>query len=268
MATLSSNGSYYRIQDNITRNNDRLSQSMQRLSSGQKNVSQSRPGDIAIVNSLKAATSAMQYGENNARTSVAALEIAVADLQRLSDIITRLYEMHSVSKSSFATDDDKVMLGEESKFLKDEAATIGTKVVYKGKRMTAGVGATTNIEIGGGALTTSLQIGIAFGTTPGLTTTKAAMSNGSASTLLTNDKLAIDRHRMKASSAYNVAAWGALHATNSVSAAKQELSFYQDVDFASETSELAKHQIIAQAGTAMLAQANAQSQGILALLQT
>ena len=47
----------------------------------------------------------------------------------------------------------------------------------------------------------------------------------------------------------------------------RELSFFEDVDFASETSELAKHQIIAQAGTAMLAQANAQAQGILALIQ-
>ena len=68
-------------------------------------------------------------------------------------------------------------------------------------------------------------------------------------------------------SLYNIAEWGALHATNSVSAAKQELSFFEDVDFAAETSELAKHQIIAQAGTAMLAQANAQAQGILALIQ-
>ena len=75
MATLSSNGSYYRIQDNMTRNSASLSESMQRLSSGKKNVSESRPGDIAIVNSLKAATSAMAYGENKARTAVAALEI-------------------------------------------------------------------------------------------------------------------------------------------------------------------------------------------------
>ena len=41
-----------------------------------------------------------------------------------------------------------------------------------------------------------------------------------------------------------------------------------DVDFAGETTELAKGQILAQAGTAMLAQANAQGQGMLALLQT
>ena len=268
MATLSSNGSYFRIQDNITRNNASLSESMQRLSSGKKNVSESRPGDIAIVNSLKAAVSAMSYGENNARTSVAALEIAVSDLQRMSDIITRLYEMHSVSKSSFATADDKAMLGEESAILKAEAATISGKISYKGKRMTAANTAATNIEIGGGALTGSILVTIDFGTTPALTTTKAAMKNGTAGSLLTADKLAIDKHRFKASSAYNVAAWGALHATNSVSAAKQELSFYEDVDFAAETSELAKHQIIAQAGTAMLAQANAQAQGILALLQT
>ena len=267
MATLSSNGSYFRIQDNMTRNNEILGESMSRLSSGKKNVSEARPGDIAIVNSLKAATSAMQYGENNARTAVAALEIAVSDLQRLSDIITRLYEMHSVAKSSFATDDDKAMLGEESAFLKTEAATIGGKIIYKGKNMAATAGTANYIEIGGGSLTGSVTVGIGFGATPALTISKTAMSNGTAETLLTADKLAIDKHRLKASSLYNIAAWGSLHSTNSVSASKQELSFFEDVDFAAETSELAKHQIIAQAGTAMLAQANAQAQGILALIQ-
>ena len=267
MATLSSNGSYFRIQDNMTRNNAALGESMARLSSGKKNVSEARPGDVAVVNSLKAATSAMQYGENNARTAVAALEIAVSDLQRLSDIITRLYEMQSVSASSFATDDDKAMLGQEAVYLKTEAGVIGDKIIYKGKDMAAAAGATTNIEIGGGAVTGSLTIGIAFGATPALTVTAAKISNGTAQTMLTADKLAIDKHRLKASSLYNIAAWGALHATNSVSAAKQELSFFEDVDFAAETSELAKHQIIAQAGTAMLAQANAQAQGILALIQ-
>jgi flagellin len=41
-----------------------------------------------------------------------------------------------------------------------------------------------------------------------------------------------------------------------------------DVDFAGETTELAKGQILAQAGTAMLAQANAQGQSMLALIQS
>ena len=41
-----------------------------------------------------------------------------------------------------------------------------------------------------------------------------------------------------------------------------------DVDFAGETTEFAKGQILAQAGTAMLAQANAQGQGMFALIQS
>jgi flagellin len=74
--------------------------------------------------------------------------------------------------------------------------------------------------------------------------------------------------RLQAASQYNLVAWHALHAANHLSATKLEIGSYRDVDFAAETSELAKNQIIAQAGTAMLAQANAQGQGVLALLQT
>ena len=47
-----------------------------------------------------------------------------------------------------------------------------------------------------------------------------------------------------------------------------DLASKMDVDFAGETTELAKGQILAQAGTAMLAQANAQGQGMLALIQS
>jgi len=47
-----------------------------------------------------------------------------------------------------------------------------------------------------------------------------------------------------------------------------DISSKIDVDFAGETTELAKGQILAQAGTAMLAQANAQGQGMLALIQS
>ena len=65
-----------------------------------------------------------------------------------------------------------------------------------------------------------------------------------------------------------MASWHAMHAANHLAATKIEVGNYRDVDFAAETSELAKNQIIAQAGTAMLAQANAQGQGVLALLQT
>jgi flagellin len=56
--------------------------------------------------------------------------------------------------------------------------------------------------------------------------------------------------------------------TNHKASYEQDLSSKMDVDFAGETTLLAKNQILAQAGTAMLAQANAQGQGMLALIQS
>ena len=265
MTTLASHGSYFRIQDNMSRNGLELANNMQRLSSGLKNVTAgSRAGDVAITSSLATSISSLQYGENNARTAVAALEIAVADLSRMSDIILRLYEMNAVAASSFATTDDKAMLKEEHAVLKAEISSIGSKIKYKGKTMSQAI---QSIEIGS-VVTGTNTINIGFGTVTSLSSTSANIGAGSAAAGLTVDKLMVDKLRLTASSMYNIAAWGAQHTANSVSAAKQEMSFYKDVDFAAETSELAKNQIIAQAGTAMLAQANAQGQGILALLQT
>jgi flagellin len=98
--------------------------------------------------------------------------------------------------------------------------------------------------------------------------TSTAIVAGTGKTALKADKKTVDTLRLQAAENYNMAAWHAMHAANHLSATKIEIGSYRDVDFAAETSELAKNQIIAQAGTAMLAQANAQGQGVLALLQT
>ena len=81
MATLSAHGSFYRIQDNMARNGQDLSNNMQRISSGQKNINAgSRPGDVALVNTFEAAVATMAYGKANAEAGVAALEMVVSDL--------------------------------------------------------------------------------------------------------------------------------------------------------------------------------------------
>ena len=270
MATLNAHGSFYRIQDNMTRTGISLGDNMQRLSSGLKNVSAgSRPGDVAIVNSLEAGVATLAYGKQNAEAGVAGLEMAVADLSRLSDIITRLYEMNQIGGNVFTTSDDKAMLAVEYADLNEEFKQVGNSIKYKGTDLAVAVTQPgTQIEVGSvvfGSVTTQL----AFGTASDSVTAPATkIVAGTAVTELTADKLTVDTLRLQAASQYNMVAWHALHATNHLSASKIELGNYRDVDFAAETSELAKNQIIAQAGTAMLAQANAQGQGVLALLQT
>ena len=268
MATLNAHGSFYRIQDNMTRTGIEMGANMQRLSSGLKNISAgARPGDVAIVNSLEAGVATLKYGKQNAEAGVAALEMAVADLTRLSDIITRLYEMNQIGANVFTTADDRAMLVLEFADLNEEFKQVGNNIKYKGTDL-ATTGAPTTIEVGSvvfGSVTTDLGFG---NVTDTVTSTGVSISTGNAGTNLKADKLTVDTLRLQAASQYNMAAWHALHATNHLSASKIELGTYRDVDFAAETSELAKNQIIAQAGTAMLAQANAQGQGVLALLQT
>ena len=134
MATLNAHGSFYRIQDNITRVQQDLGNNMQRLSSGLKNIAAgSRPGDVAIVKSMEAGIATLEYGKANAEAGVAALEMAVSDLSRLSDIIARMYEINQIGGNIFTTDDDKAMLILEHTDLKEEFALIAVEMKYRGK---------------------------------------------------------------------------------------------------------------------------------------
>ena len=96
------------------------------------------------------------------------------------------------------------------------------------------------------------------------------VSTGSAAaaTALLTLKQTVDTMAVSAGALYNrvtntMSHLGSLNAGYALDVASK-----MDVDFAGETTELAKGQILAQAGTAMLAQANAQGQGMLALIQS
>jgi flagellin len=270
MATINSHGSFYRIQDNMNRVQKDLGANMQRLSSGIKNITAgTRPTDVAIVNAMEAGIATTEYGKLNADTSIAALEMVVADLTRLSDIITRMYEMNQIGANAFTTDADKALLVLEFNDLEVEYGLVGNNMKYRGTDLAKAVtNAGTKIEVGS-TVFGSIKQQIAFGTIAAtVTVSPTKVSTGIASTALAVDKKAVDTLRLKAATQYNMVSWHSLHAANHLSAAKIEIGNYRDVDFAAETSELAKNQILAQAGTAMLAQANAQGQGVLALLQT
>ena len=269
MATINSHGSFYRIQDNINNIQKDLGANMQRLSSGLKNITAgTRPSDVAIVNSMEAGIATMEYGKLNAESSVAALEMAVADLTRLSDIITRLYEMNQIGANVFTTAADKALLVLEHADLSVEFGLVADNIKFRGKDLGVAVStANTKVEVGS-TVFGSVKQQIAFGLPADITITATKVSTGLGATLLAADKKAVDTLRLQAATQYNMVAWHAQHAANHLSATKIEIGNYRDVDFASETSELAKNQILAQAGTAMLAQANAQGQGVLALLQT
>ena len=87
-------------------------------------------------------------------------------------------------------------------------------------------------------------------------------------TALANLKQSVDVMAISAGSLYNTISNTLSHLGSLNAGYSLDVASKMDVDFAGETTELAKGQILAQAGTAMLAQANAQGQGMLALIQS
>ena len=111
----------------------------------------------------------------------------------------------------------------------------------------------------GASVTASL---IALGTADG-----AALANRNSTGLGGLARL-VDEKRITAANIYNQVENTMDHLGNLKAGLSLDLASKTDVDFAAETTELAKGQILAQAGTAMLAQANAQGQSMLALIQS
>jgi flagellin len=98
--------------------------------------------------------------------------------------------------------------------------------------------------------------------------TDIGSGSAEAAIALADLKTVVDNLNINAGTLYNKVS-NVLSHMGSLNAGYQlDVSSKLDVDFAGETAELAKGQILAQAGTAMLAQANAQQQGMLALLQS
>ena len=146
--------------------------------------------------------------------------------------------------------------------------TVGSLIVFGASAqqrstpnsVTGAFSVSANASFGiGASVTASL---IALGTADG---TSLAKRN---STGLGGLARLVDEKRITAANIYNQVENTMDHLGNLKAGLSLDLASKTDVDFAAETTELAKGQILAQAGTAMLAQANAQGQSMLALIQS
>ena len=281
MTSINAGGAFYRVQNSLNQNSESVSKSMQRLASGKQNIA---PGDrtasSAVAWGMKAEAASLKVGIQNGTEALQAVEMVNNDIQALNDIVVRLEELHALGTNGFNTTEDKAALDAEALALFNEMNRIVDDAKWKGNVIVAST-ANAN-EVSFGRNTDALDITLSDLTIPitgdanitSLATLAAKISegdttatHGAAAKLLTL-KTNVDAMSVAAGALYNeisntMSHLGSLNAGYSLDVASK-----MDVDFAGETTELAKGQILAQAGTAMLAQANAQGQGMLALIQS
>ena len=283
MTSINAGGAFYRVQNSLNQNSEEVSKSMQRLASGKQNIAPGdRTGSSAVAWGMKAEAASLKIGMQNGTEALQAVEMVNNDLQSLNEIVVRLEELHALGTNGFNTTEDIAALDGEATKLLTEMSRITTSAQWKGNAI---IGATSNAnDVSFGRNTSALDIKLGSFSLPtnvsgANTITDLATfadkiaagdtaSSDGADAMLLELKTSVDTLSINAGALYNqisntLSHLGSLNAGYSLDVASK-----MDVDFAGETTELAKGQILAQAGTAMLAQANAQGQGMLALIQS
>ena len=262
-------------QRNLSASQSEMATSIQRLSTGLRvNSSKDDAAGLAIAERMNAQVRGMNVAMRNANDGISMAQVAEGALAKVGDMLQRMRELAVQSANATNGSGDRANLDQEFQQLADEIdrTLVGTK--FNGSAILAGSAGGLTFHIGAGTGTTdSLTV-----TTTNLAGTASLVAIGAAavnsSTLATAAITAIDT----ALDVVNTerATYGAVQnrfeaviGTLQVSAENQTAarSRIMDADFAKETAALTRAQILQQAGTAMLAQANQVPQTVLQLLQ-
>ena len=273
MSSINAGGSFYRVQNAMDQNSIRLSETMQRLASGKQNISPGeRTASVAVAAGMQGELGSLKVGIQNGTEALNALEMVVSDIQSLNDMVVRLEELNALGENGLNTSEDTAAIKAEATAIIAEFAAVQTRATWKGNAI---FGGTSKVKFGRNTDALTLTAGTAIVATGPALITASTVSVGTAdgasaalysSTGLGKLKENVDALQITAGAKFNNVTNGLAHLSNMKAGLSIDLASKQDVDFAGETTELAKGQILAQAGTAMLAQANAQGQGLLALI--
>jgi len=279
MTSITAGGAFYRIQNALEANSREVSNSMQRLATGEQNISAGENVSTrAIAFGIKGELASLKVGMQNGAEALNAIEMVTNDIKILNDIIIRFEELNTLGSNGLNSASDTAAIKAEAAELITEFVAVQDRSKWKGEKIFGGTGSNNKIGMGrnngyaGGSLGLTLaSVGTADATginsdmfsTGGAGSTAAASLGGIPSL-----KIAVDEQQIAAGAMYNQISNAMEHLTNLSATLSLDMGSKLDVDFAGETTELAKGQILAQAGTAMLAQANAQGQSLLALIQS
>jgi len=288
---------------NLTSTNDKIEKSLERLSSGYRiNRAADDAAGLAISEKMRAQIRGLEMATKNSQDAISLIQTAEGALNETHSILQRMRELAVQSANDTNTDMDRVALQQEIEQLREELDRISDATEFNTKKLITGEfselglnfqiganqGQTVNmkmLEMTANALgigTLEVEVArrdengnVAMDENGNVLMDKQA--GGTVSVGTANDAqvaiAAINDAIEKVST--ERARYGAMqnrleHTINNLRVSAENLqaaeSRIRDADMASEIVEFSKNRIIAQSGTAMLAQANAAPQGILQLL--
>jgi len=263
-------------QQSLTINERSLSKAMAQLSTGKRiNGAADDAAGLAIADRMSVQIRSLNQAVRNANDGISMLQTVEGALNNVSGLLQRMRELAVQSANGTNSTTDRQSLDTEFDQLQNEITLISTKTSWNGIQVTGASAGSYSFQIGadsGATVTVSLQ-DVASGITgmaAVLSTTATLSTDTGASSLITQLDTAItnlNTYRSSLGAYQNRFNFTADNLTNIATNTSASRSRIVDADYAQATSTLARSQIIQQAGTAMLAQANQQPVYVLALLR-
>jgi flagellin len=264
--TINTNVSSLNAQRNLNTSQTSLATSMQRLSSGLRvNSAKDDAAGLAIADRMNAQIRGINVAIRNANDGISLAQTAEGALATVTDVLQRMRELSVQALNGSNGTSDRANLDTEFQQLSSEITRIATQTKFNGTAI-----------VGSGAGAQTFQVGANNGDTMTITTSTVTtvtgdiLSQGTASTAMTDIDAALDAITTSratygaAMSRFQFAISNLQITGENQSAARGRI---MDADFAAETANLSRAQILQQAGTAMVAQANQLPQQVLQLLK-
>jgi flagellin len=274
MTVINSNTSALRATTASNSANKALSVSMERLSTGKRiNSAKDDAAGLAISNSMTSQIRGMSQGIRNSNDGISMAQTAEGALGEVSNMLQRMRELTVQAANGTYSSTDTDSIRAEQSALKDQISSIVTTTSFNGKKLFDATAATGfSIQTGANTGDTVTLKSVDFSATGSsklkdVTALTFADTANSATLANYDDAIAeVSGARAALGSAQNRLESAVNNATANVTNLTDARSRIEDADFSTETTALAKSQILNQASTAMLAQANQSQQGVMKLL--
>ena len=251
-----------------------LTKGLERISSGLRiNRAADDAAGLGVATNLETATISQQQGIRNAYDGISIIQTAESATNEITDILQRMRELAIQSASDTLDNDERAYIEDEFTQLQDEVRRISANTEFNGVQLADGTTTQLDVQVGIQNDTVS-RISIQIGD---LTASNLGIHTGISLATATQARAALDLIDVALDTVNSVrselgavqnrlesAINNAMVFTEALSAAESQI---RDADFAEETAELTKNQILQQAGVAALAQAKNMNQAVISLLQ-
>ena len=279
MATINTNVSALNAQNVMTKNTRSMSATMEQLSTGSRiNSAKDDAAGLAIGQTQTAQIRGLNQAVRNLNDGVNLLQTAEGALNETTNMLQRMRELAVQSASGTYSTTQRSYLATEFLALGSQIEKIASETTWNGYTVLTGTtGGTTagtfsfqsgqtsgqTIDVAIGAMTLS-ALGITATSSAGIST---AASASAAIASIDSAINTVNSQRATIGAAVNRMTYAADNLTNISANTSASRSTIMDTDYATASTNLSKTQIIQQAATAMLAQANQQPQSVLSLLK-